>query len=246
MVLVRVAGLSDPAFQLNATALLHNVRGFVGGRVEVGRRGERDVVPAGERLRSHLARACSGGSIGVSLDAADVVVTEQALDVAGEGEGLRGAGDSVRGGGVHVGRLSPRDRVARCRAWRGLGELLYQGLFPGSRRFRVPRLGRDVLGGVASRRRTPAVIRGHLDLPLPGLRLACGRYPTDRATSDTDDANLVISASPVHCRTKIAENLRLLLAPRSTVVSLPLLRVSLIIVASYGRLCRCHARSVSN
>jgi hypothetical protein len=77
---VGVAGLADSALQLDATALLDDVRGLVRRSVEIRRVSERDVIAGGERLRSHRGSALARGRARVPLDVRDVVVAEGALD----------------------------------------------------------------------------------------------------------------------------------------------------------------------
>lgn len=78
---VRIAGaMVDPAAELDAGALLHDVRGFVGGRVEIGGASERDVIARRERPSAELAGGGCGGPIGVRTHGANVVATKAGLD----------------------------------------------------------------------------------------------------------------------------------------------------------------------
>ena len=78
-----VASPADTAFQVNAGALLHDVGRLVCSGVQIRRTCERHVVAGGECLRSHRIGTFGGGPIGVRLDAADVMVSEGALDLLG-------------------------------------------------------------------------------------------------------------------------------------------------------------------
>jgi hypothetical protein len=71
MALVRISLLSDAAGEQYAGALLHYVRRFVRGRVQIGRFAERDLIAGRVRLRSHDFGSLSGSPTNVSLGAAE-------------------------------------------------------------------------------------------------------------------------------------------------------------------------------
>ena len=81
MAFVAIAGLADAALQVNAAALLDDVRRLVRRGVQRWCAVECDVIARRERLGAHRARALAGGAIGVRRDPADVVAPERLLDL---------------------------------------------------------------------------------------------------------------------------------------------------------------------
>lgn len=104
MLLVLVAGLADAALELDAAALLNDMRGFVCCGMEIGRRYKGDVVAHRERLRVHCVRASGGGRVRVRLDSADVMASKQLLDLLRVRQGVRAARDTIGGSGMNGGR----------------------------------------------------------------------------------------------------------------------------------------------
>jgi hypothetical protein len=101
VLLVGVARLADATLQLHAAALLYDVCCLVRSGAQIRRRGKRDMVAGRECLRAHCARAGGSGPVGVSLDAADVMVPERSLDLVSEWETRRTASDALLGSGVN-------------------------------------------------------------------------------------------------------------------------------------------------
>jgi hypothetical protein len=79
LALVDIARRADPALELHAAALLHDVRGLVRDRMQVGAI-EHDVVSRRVRLGAHRLRARRRVGAGVPLHARDAVPAEQPLD----------------------------------------------------------------------------------------------------------------------------------------------------------------------
>jgi hypothetical protein len=109
--LVPIASRADPALELNAAALLDDVR----GGVEARRAHEGDVITGGERLRPHRLRRLRGRTASVRVDAADIVAAEQPLDRLGVRQRACRASDTSSRRGVHLSiaagheiRLCPR------------------------------------------------------------------------------------------------------------------------------------------
>jgi hypothetical protein len=80
LALVGVTRRPDPAFELNAAALLNHVRRLVGDRVQVGARTEHDVVAGGVGLGTHGARGRGRLVAGVRPNRRDVMTAERTLD----------------------------------------------------------------------------------------------------------------------------------------------------------------------
>jgi hypothetical protein len=76
MLLILIAGFTDPAFQLHPTALLDDVRRLVSGGMEARCSDERDVVTGRVRLGADRAARDRGITSDVGLDVADVVAAE--------------------------------------------------------------------------------------------------------------------------------------------------------------------------
>jgi hypothetical protein len=126
VLLVLIACFADATFQLYAAALLYDMRCLMGGGMQVRHRRKRNMVPGGERLRPHRARASGGRGIRVRLDVPDVMATEHALDRVAKGQGTRATRNSLSGCGMHSRRRRNRVDSTRC-----LWHLLHQGLHPG-------------------------------------------------------------------------------------------------------------------
>jgi hypothetical protein len=139
--LVGVAGFVDTAFQLDATALLDDVRRFVGDSVQI-RAAQDDVIAGGVCIGAHRARGCSGIGPGVSLDRRRVVVPEGTLDRVGERQGGCRCRYALRGNSVGGGRVAlvALDGCALLHHW--CGDLLDQGPLASGRLMRLhPRTG---------------------------------------------------------------------------------------------------------
>src|SRR5262249_52387800 len=103
VLLVAIAALPDAARERDAGALLHDVRGLVGGGVQVGALAEGDVVAGRVRVGAHRVAGRRGGAALVRLHAGDVVATERHLDRVEVRQGATAAGRAARRGRVHVG-----------------------------------------------------------------------------------------------------------------------------------------------
>ncbi|MGH9884402.1 MAG: hypothetical protein ACREBE_02665 [bacterium] len=68
MTLVGVASGADAALQVDTSALLNHMRGFVRHGVEVGTASEHDVIACRVCLGTHGVRGRGGLGAGVSLD----------------------------------------------------------------------------------------------------------------------------------------------------------------------------------
>jgi hypothetical protein len=104
--LVDVAGRADAALEVDAGALLNDVRGLVRGGVEIRRAGERDVVAAREAGGAHVVAGLPGGAVGVRLDAGDVEPAERALDRVEVGQARARAGGPALRGLVNAGGIA--------------------------------------------------------------------------------------------------------------------------------------------
>jgi len=93
---VAVARAADCVLELDAASLLDDVGRFVGGRVKVGRPGERDLVSGGVGLGADVGRRASGVTSHVSLDAAHVMTAEGRLDLLEIRAGTTGPSDACR------------------------------------------------------------------------------------------------------------------------------------------------------
>jgi hypothetical protein len=90
MALVGVARCSHTARQLDAGALLDDVRCLVRCGVEIRRARKRDVVAGRESRGTHVAAGLPSRAVGVRLDTADVEPPERALDRVKVGQAAAG------------------------------------------------------------------------------------------------------------------------------------------------------------
>ena len=102
---VEVATLADAAVEADAAALLHHVRGLVGGEAEIGCGDEADVVAGGEGAGAHDLGGRGGLTTDVGPDVTDVVMTEALLDGGEVGQGRGGALDAAARGQVDGERI---------------------------------------------------------------------------------------------------------------------------------------------
>ena len=96
VLLVAVAAPSDTAGELDPAALLHHMRGLVRRGVQIGLGFERNLVTRRIRLRADRARRVGRSSTHVGADAADIMMTEQALDLVVVRQLGRRASDAAR------------------------------------------------------------------------------------------------------------------------------------------------------
>jgi len=129
---MRIAHLAHASLEMDASALLHDVRCFVRSGMKVGGRGERNMVAGRECLRPHRLRARSSRYICVRFDTANVMTTECTLDLARERQWLRTPRDTSRGRGVHGRRVSLIAQTS-TRKWTGRRQLLNKRLLTGCR-----------------------------------------------------------------------------------------------------------------
>jgi hypothetical protein len=80
MAFVGVACRANAALQLDTTALLNHVRGFVRNGVEIGAAPQYDVIGGRVCIGTHRLCGCGGVRTGMRLDRRDVMTTERALD----------------------------------------------------------------------------------------------------------------------------------------------------------------------
>jgi hypothetical protein len=164
--LVRVAGLVDAAFELDAAALMHEVRGLVRRGVKAGLARERDVVAGRVRLGADRAACGRGVAADVSLDPADIVTAEQPPDRVAVRERGACALDAMRGDGMDASRRHPHAGGARRTLHRrARPELLAQRPLADDRR-----------GSARPERLRHEICVAHLPLessharPLPGMQ----------------------------------------------------------------------------
>jgi hypothetical protein len=136
---MRIAHLAHASLEVDASALLNDVRGFVRSRMKVEGRGERNMVASREGLGPHRLRTRRSRCIRVRCDIANVMTTERTLDLAGKRQWLRAPGDTSRGRGMHGRGLSLIVRASARRCC-GRRQLLNKRVLAGCR-MGAPRLG---------------------------------------------------------------------------------------------------------
>ncbi len=140
MALVGVTDGADPAFQLDAAALLNGMRGLVRDSVQIGTAAQDDVIVRRVRLGTHGLCGRSRFGAGVSPDRRDVVATERALERVRARQGRGGRRQPPGRRGMHD-RLVARVVLVGCALLHdGRDDLLDQGLLARSWVVRV-RLG---------------------------------------------------------------------------------------------------------
>ena len=80
MLFVGIALMANPAWKIHATALVHDMRGLVRRKAETWRAAKHDCFTSGVSRSTDGVRRCLSLSTDVSLNVADVVTTECALD----------------------------------------------------------------------------------------------------------------------------------------------------------------------
>lgn len=102
MALVVIVCFADAALELNTAALLHHMRGLVGGGVQIGRSTECDVAAGGIRGGPDLCACDRGSPADMGAHAADVVAPKRGLNRLGEGQRAAAAADPLLGRGMDV------------------------------------------------------------------------------------------------------------------------------------------------
>lgn len=146
MALVWIAGRADAALELDAAALLNDVRGFVRSCMQIGAATQHDVIAGRVCIGAHGLRGCGCVGTRVSLDRRYVVTTERTLDRVREGQARRRCGHAPLRRSMDGALVALLVLVSRALLHRGRRseDLLDQRLLAGRRRVR-PRLGSRVL-----------------------------------------------------------------------------------------------------
>jgi hypothetical protein len=121
--------LTNATFELDAAALLHDVRRFVRGGEQIRCGSKGDVVAEGECLGAHRRARLRGVTVGVRRDPTDVVATKRALDRVEMGQRATAAG----GAGLRcsVGLIFSRRRLIGAAGLHGAVAALHQRGLPG-------------------------------------------------------------------------------------------------------------------
>jgi hypothetical protein len=102
--LIAVAGAPDAILEVHSRALLHNMRRFVRGELDIGVAAESDAVTRCISQRTHTFVGMRRGAADRGPCTSDVVAAEQSLDAVNVRKRLAGARDAFACGTVQPDR----------------------------------------------------------------------------------------------------------------------------------------------